>query len=100
MTDTVIGECCEAEKVSGTTPVVVASKLLNVMAGVLMGAMGGGAVRQALLTVHEMTYENATTYTDRLKIKDAVDAIAQSRRKVEGRPSLILATTLPPGQSH
>lgn len=85
----VIGEWCEAERIAGTAPTVVAQKILDVIGGILMEAMGGGAVRQALLVIHELTFENPTNFIDRAKIKDQVEAISDARRKTVGTGTVL-----------
>lgn len=78
------------EQLNDTVPLVAASKLFQVLVDVMEVSMGRAAVRLALLMVNERSYDEPTTAADRQKIKDLVDQLSQARRKVEGKPALVM----------
>lgn len=87
---TVIGDWVTALQLEGTEPLVAASNLLGVLVSVLEVAMGRSAVRVALLMVFEKTFEQPMSFIERDETKKLLDQISNARRKVEGKPSLIL----------
>lgn len=86
----VIGGWLMAHQLEGTDPMVAASDLFQVLYEVIERAMGRGAVRTALLMVYEKSFDQPTTFADRQRAKDLLDLISNNRRKVEGKPHLVL----------
>lgn len=79
-----------AMSAEGTEPMVAAGKLFDVLVLMCEPAMGKGAIRAALLMTFEKTYDKPMTFIERNEAKDLLDAISNMRRKVEGKPHLIL----------
>ena len=80
---------CQLE---GQAPLVSAANLLGVLYDTLLEAMGRSAVRGALLMVYERSFDEPMSFIERGEAKRLLDQISQARRKVEGKPHLILAT--------
>lgn len=79
-----------AMSAEGTEPMVAAGMLFDVIAQMCEPAMGKGAIRSALLMTFEKTYDKPMSFIERNEAKDLLDAISNMRRKVEGKPHLIL----------
>lgn len=86
----VVGEWLIAVQLEGMVPLVAASNLLGVLYDVLEDSMGRGAVRTALLMVFEKSHEQPMTFIQRDEAKKLLDKISHNRRKVEGKPHLVL----------
>lgn len=79
-----------AMQLEGQAPMVAAGQLFDVMVQVMLPSMGTGAIRTALLMTFEKTYPQPMTFIERTQAKDLLDKISNARRKVEGKPHLIL----------
>jgi hypothetical protein len=89
----VIGGWLLEMRLEGHHPLVCASNLLGVLYDVLANSevgMDAQLVRQALLMVFERSHPQPMTFTQRVEAKTALDAISNARRKIEGKPHLIL----------
>ena len=91
----VIGGWLVEQQLLGTDPLVAATGLLSVLYDSMVESMGRSAVRAALLMVFEKSHEQPMTFIERGDASRLLDQISQARRKVEGKPSLIL-----PGAEH
>lgn len=91
----VIGSWLLEQQLMGTEPLVSATGLLSVLYDSMIEAMGRSAVRAALLMVFEKSHEQPMTFIERGDAARLLDQISNARRKVEGKPSLIL-----PGSEH
>lgn len=79
-----------AMSAEGTPPMAAAGQLFDVLVQMCEPAMGKGAIRTALLMTFEKTYVQPMTFVERTQAKELLDLISNTRRKVEGRPHLIL----------
>lgn len=79
-----------AMQIEGRPPMVAAGQLFDVLVQMLTPSMGMGAIRTALLMTYEKTYGQPMTFIERTQTKDLLDKISNARRKVEGKPHLIL----------
>jgi len=86
----VIGGWLLEQQLQGTAPLVAVSNLLGVLYDTCLEAAGRLAVRAAFLMVYERSFEAPMTFVERQEAKVMLDQISNARRKVEGKPHLVL----------
>ena len=86
----VVGQYMAASQMAGIAPLVATSNLLGALFDGLQAAVDVEIVRGSFLMVYEKSFPQPMTLIDRQKAKELLDAISNARRKVEGKPHLIL----------
>jgi hypothetical protein len=85
-----IGGWLVALQLEGVQPMVAAGQLFDVLVQVVGDSMGKGAIRTALLMTYEKTFPQPMTFRERDDAKKLLDQVSNLRRKIEGKPHLVL----------